>query len=172
MWSSRLADCCLAIHFAWVFFVLFVVPVVIVGWICRWAWVRNSWFRNIHLAMIALVVLETALNIECPLTRWERELRAVDGVKAEERGCIQYWMRTILFVQVSTDDLAISYVSFGIAVALLFVAVPPRWLEKYLPARNSMAKGGSQSGKVDEGLGDRKIDDDSSDVHERRHEWA
>ena len=52
---------------------------ILAGIALRWAWVRNFWFRTIHLAMIAVVVAESLCGIVCPLTDWEDRLREAGG---------------------------------------------------------------------------------------------
>src|SRR5438067_1531103 len=36
------------------------------GWIARWGWVRNPWFRTIHLVCILTVATEAAFQYTCP----------------------------------------------------------------------------------------------------------
>ena len=49
------------------------------GVVLRWKWVRNPWFRAIHLIAIGIVVAESLAGIPCPLTVWERQLRKMAG---------------------------------------------------------------------------------------------
>ena len=39
-------------------------------------WIRNPWFRVTHLLAILIVVMETFLKLNCPLTTWENQARA------------------------------------------------------------------------------------------------
>jgi len=74
-----LADLIVSIHFGFVIFVVGGLLVIILGGVLRWRFIRNFWFRVIHLAMILFVVFETLFGISCPLTDWEYELRIAAG---------------------------------------------------------------------------------------------
>ena len=88
-----LADAILVAHAA---FVVFVAGGLIATWIgvalgLRFA--RNPWFRGLHLAAIAFVVVESLLGYMCPLTIWEDALRGNAGGE----GFIQRWIHAWLF---------------------------------------------------------------------------
>src|ERR1700682_3455198 len=72
-----LADLVTTIHFAYVAFVVIAQLLILVGIVLRWKWIRNPWFRCIHLAMILIVALEAMGGIQCPLTVWDEQLRAL-----------------------------------------------------------------------------------------------
>ena len=69
------ADVVVVLHAAYVSFVIFGQLAILVGILCRWAWVRNVWFRWLHLLAISIVVIESLLGIVCPLTTLEDWLR-------------------------------------------------------------------------------------------------
>jgi len=52
-----LANLVLALHVAFVLFVVTGLVVVGVGRICKWSFVHNLWFRAAHLAAIGLVAI-------------------------------------------------------------------------------------------------------------------
>ena len=52
---------------------------ILAGVCLRWSWVRNFWFRAIHLLLIGIVVVESLCSINCPLTDWENRLREASG---------------------------------------------------------------------------------------------
>ncbi len=58
LWARMLADLIVVTHAAYVCFVVFGLAAVLVGVVLRWKWVRNPWFRGIHLAAIGIVVAE------------------------------------------------------------------------------------------------------------------
>jgi hypothetical protein len=76
---ALLADLIAAIHLGYVSFVFFGLLVILTGGLLRWRFVRNFWFRTVHLAMILIVVAEALLGIICPLTVWEYNLRVAAG---------------------------------------------------------------------------------------------
>ncbi len=122
-----LADLVLAVHFAYVAFVVAGMAAILLGIVLRWRWVRNFWFRAIHFAMIAVVVLESTFGILCPLTTWEDRLRAMSGETSAPGSFIARWMDKVLFVNLSPSVLALCYSLFGLAVFLTMILAPPRW---------------------------------------------
>ena len=70
-----MADTILVIHASFVAFVILGFIFIILGALRPWAWVRNMWFRLIHLLSIGVVVLEAWVGGICPLTEWENRLR-------------------------------------------------------------------------------------------------
>jgi hypothetical protein len=87
MFYRLAADVVVVLHAAYVWFVVFGQLAILIGILRRWAWVRNKWFRWLHLLAISIVVFESLLGIVCPLTTLEGWLRAVgswDAVREEE----------------------------------------------------------------------------------------
>lgn len=122
-----LADLIVAVHFAYVAFVIVALAVILVGIALRWSWVRNFWFRAIHLLMIAVVVFESLGKIECPLTTWEFRLRELAGETPEEGTFIGRWAHWLLFYNIPPRVLTICYCCFGLAVLCVWLLAPPRW---------------------------------------------
>ena len=115
-----LADIVLMIHFFYVLFVVGSVPVIWLGAWFKLAFVRNRWFRYLHLAAILLVVVESLLGAVCPLTVWENTLRKVET----DSSFIQRWLHQIMFYNVSEGVLTVVYVVFAGLVAMTFKWVP------------------------------------------------
>jgi hypothetical protein len=126
-----LADTIVLIHFAYVLFVLVGMAAIVAGIALRWSWVRNFWFRSIHLAMIGVVVLETAFGVTCPLTEWEDSLRIAGGGTVESGTFIGRWVQSVMFFDASRL-LSVCYIVFGLLVLLTFIFAPPRrpWRKK------------------------------------------
>ncbi|MGA2796432.1 MAG: DUF2784 domain-containing protein [Thermoguttaceae bacterium] len=125
-----LADVVVAIHLALVGFIVIGLAAILLGIACNWRWVRNFWFRIVHLAMIATVVEKTILGVKCLLTQWEDRLREMAGETVEEGTFIGRMLHEILFWQVSPDMmrvLRLAYYLFGLAILLVFIFAPPRW---------------------------------------------
>jgi hypothetical protein len=120
--NAALADAILVVHAA---FVLFVVGGLVATWIglaLGLPFARNPWFRNLHLAAIAFVVLESLLGMMCPLTVWEYQLRG----EQSEAGFIQRWVHALLFWSWPAWVFTAIYVAFGLLVALTWWRFPPR----------------------------------------------
>jgi hypothetical protein len=64
-----IADAIVAVHVAYVAYVVIGQLLIWLGLTFRWSWVRNPWFRWTHLIMMVIVGAEALLDIECPLTR-------------------------------------------------------------------------------------------------------
>lgn len=79
MWYGLLADLLVAIHVAYVAYVLLGQLAITLAAPFRWQWARNPWFRFTHLLAIGIVALEAVMKWRCPLTVWEEKLRAHAG---------------------------------------------------------------------------------------------
>jgi hypothetical protein len=121
-----LADLVVAGHFAYVAFVVVGMAAILAGIALRWSWVRNFWFRTVHLLMIGVVVAESLCGVVCPLTTWEDRLREADGESAAPGSFIGRWAHELLFVDAPPWLLTTCYVAFGLAVLAVFILAPPR----------------------------------------------
>ena len=117
-----LADIVLIIHFLYVLFVVGSLPIIWIGAWLKLTFVRNPWFRYLHLAAILFVVAESLLGIACPLTLWENNLRRIETGSS----FIQHWLHFIIFYNVPETILAIVYSLFAGLVAMTFKWVPLR----------------------------------------------
>ncbi len=122
-----LADAIVAVHFAYVAVVVGGMAAILLGIVRRWSWVRNFWFRTVHLLMIAVVAFESLLGITCPLTDWEDSLREASGSPIEHGSFIGRWAHDLLFIDVPPWTMTVCYVAFGLAVLSVFLLAPPRW---------------------------------------------
>ena len=121
------ADLVVVIHFAFVAFVVFGLPLTLVGGVRRWEWVRGARIRAIHLAAIGFVVAESLCGVTCPLTAWEQRLRDLAG-QANYRGdFLANWVHDLLFFDAEPWVFTVCYCSFGLAVLLTWILVPPRF---------------------------------------------
>src|SRR5579871_5299788 len=69
------ADVIVAVHLAYIAFVVVGQLAIMAGVFLKWGWVRNPIFRCTHLVMICIVALEALVDFECPLTTWENQVR-------------------------------------------------------------------------------------------------
>ena len=116
-----LADIVLIVHFLYVVFVVGSLPVIWLGARLKWGFVRNPWFRYLHLAAILFVVTESLMGVVCPLTVWENALRQTTS----DASFIQHWLHRILFYNVPESVLTVIYVLFAGLVAMTFRWIPP-----------------------------------------------
>lgn len=125
-WARFLADAIVVFHAAWVAFVVVGMAVILVGLAFRWGWVRNFWFRALHLGAIGVVVGETLAGIPCPLTIWESALRRRAGQQSHAGDFVGYWAHRLIFVDAEPWVFTAAYILFGASVLLAFLVGPPR----------------------------------------------
>lgn len=122
-----LADFIVVVHAAYVLVVVLGVPAIFIGRWRSWNWVRNRWFRGIHLAMIVIVVAESWCGITCPLTTWETQLRRAAGQESYTGDFLANIVHELLFFDAPPWVFTLCYSLFGLLVLLTMIAVPPRW---------------------------------------------
>lgn len=120
-----LADLVLFIHAALVLFVVAGLVLVFTGGLRDWAWVRNPWFRLVHLAVVAVVVVQAWLGALCPLTYLEIALRERAGDAVYQGSFIAYWVERLLYYQAPQWVFVLLYSLFGLAVVASWLLVRP-----------------------------------------------
>lgn len=123
---ALLADLILYIHAVFVLYVVLGFALIVWGILRRWRWVRNFWFRLIHLLAIAIVTLQALCGNYCPLTVWENRLRMAAGQTAYTGSFIQYWVARLLYYDLPVWYFAILYSIFTLLVAITWIAGPPQ----------------------------------------------
>jgi hypothetical protein len=120
-----LADIIAVIHLGYVVFVILGFVLIVLGISFKWKWVRNLWFRIIHLVTIAAVALEAILGVNCPLTVLEFSLRY--GISPSDRrvSFVGKLVDSILYYDAPAWLFTIIYVGFALLVAITFVTAPP-----------------------------------------------
>lgn len=121
------ADVVLTLHTLLVTFVVGGLLVVLVGNQLKWRWVNGLVFRLAHLALIAVVVLESWLDITCPLTTLEMWLRQQAHQTVYTQSFVEHWLQQILFYSAPTWVFAVIYTAFAALVVASWVWYPPRW---------------------------------------------
>jgi hypothetical protein len=92
-----LADLVLVAHTALALFLALGLAAIWLGGWLGWPFVRGRAFRILHLAGLAVVALESALGIACPLTDFESALRGTANAAPYRGGFIAHWLGRILF---------------------------------------------------------------------------
>ena len=128
-----LADLIVIFHAAYVAFVVFGLLAILAGIVFRWSWVRNIWFRVIHLTMIAIVVGEALAGVPCPLTIWEKQYRTQSGQANYPGDFLGYWAHRLLFYRAEPWVFTLIYSLFGLAVVAAFLLAPPRLSRRKVP---------------------------------------
>ena len=117
-----LADFILIVHFAFVLFVVLSLPLIWIGAVAGWRWIRSFRYRITHLAAILIVSAEAAAGIWCPLTLWEDALRGT----TPDKSFVERWIHALLFYDLPAWMFTTAYFSFAALVALTWWRIPPR----------------------------------------------
>ena len=128
--SLLVADVILLVHVLFVIFVVFGLVIIFIGNALAWSWVRNPWFRLMHLIAIAVVVVQSWLHIICPLTIIEMDLRAQAGGTAYSGSFISHWLEVILYYQAPPWVFVVCYTTFGVMVVAGWFLVRPHRFTK------------------------------------------
>ncbi|HXZ51861.1 MAG TPA: DUF2784 domain-containing protein [Burkholderiales bacterium] len=116
------ADALLVAHFLIAAFVTGGLLLVWVGAAAGWRWVRNPWFRYLHLAAIAIIALEGLAGIACPLTIWEDLLRG--GLRPQS--FVARWVARLLYYDAPERLFTGLYLAWATATLVTLRLVPPR----------------------------------------------
>ena len=117
-----MADVILVVHFLIVVFIVGGLVLVWAGAAARWQWVRNPWFRFLHLGAIVFVAAEALFGVMCPLTVWEDMLRG--GARAES--FVGRWVRSFLYYEAPEWVFTLAYLTWAAATLATLRLVPPR----------------------------------------------
>jgi hypothetical protein len=116
------ADALLVLHFLIAGFIVAGLVLVWVGAQARWGWIRNPWFRYLHLAAIVFVAAEALLGQACPLTLWEDLLRG----GARPGTFIGRWIYRLLYYNAPEWVFTTLYAVWAAATIVTFWLVPVR----------------------------------------------
>ncbi len=120
-----LANIVLILHVGIVLFIIGGLVLTLVGGVCRWRWVRNFWFRALHLLGICYVAMEAWLGIVCPLTTLEQWLREQAGQVAYGGDFVAHWLRKFMFYEAEAWVFTAAYSGFAALVLLSWLVVAP-----------------------------------------------
>ena len=65
----------LLFHFCIFLFMVLSFFLIPLGYYQKWEWVKNKYYRLIHLILMGIIFIETTLGFICPLTILESFLR-------------------------------------------------------------------------------------------------
>ncbi len=65
----------LLFHFSIFLFIILSFILIPLGYHKKWKWVKNKYYRLIHLILMGIIFIETILGFMCPLTILENFLR-------------------------------------------------------------------------------------------------
>jgi hypothetical protein len=123
---SALADVALITHVAFIAFVVVGLLLILLGGMRGWNWVRDPWFRLLHLVSIGVVVVQAWLGIICPLTTLEMALREKAGDSTYGGTFVAHWLHRLIYYEAPPWVFAVSYTVFGLAVVGSWLKFRPR----------------------------------------------
>jgi hypothetical protein len=126
MHAVCLADIIALIHLGYVIFVILGFVLIVAGVIFKWQWIRNPWFRFLHLAAIIAVAMEAILGLHCPLTVLEFWLRYPARAVQERASFIGNFIDSILFYEAPAWLFTVAYTGFAVLVIATFIVAPPK----------------------------------------------
>lgn len=126
-----LADAILVTHAVIVLFNIASLPAIWLGHFCQWRFVRNFYFRAIHLLLIGYIAVQALAGKVCPLTDWEDRLRVKAGADANYAGSfVAHWAQRALFYEGDETIFTAAYIPFfALVLGTLFWVkpTPPSW---------------------------------------------
>jgi hypothetical protein len=151
-----LADAVVVLHAAYIAVVVFGLLAILLGAALRWKWVRDFYFRAVHLLMILIVVVQALLDVPCPLTTLEKDLLRESGQPVYTRSFIGHWTHELIFYDAPPSAFTVWYCLFGAVVLATLILAPPRWpwtrtqtrQEKGDQQKGDQQKGGEQNGET------------------------
>lgn len=120
------ADAILVLHFSIVLFIVVGLFLILLGKLKEWTWVKNPWFRLLHLIAIGFVVLQAWAGEICPLTTWEMMLRVQAGDVTYSGSFIAHWLEVLLYYRAPPWVFSLIYTLFGGLVVFSWFWVKPR----------------------------------------------
>ena len=120
------ADVILFLHVFVVVFNVLGLVLIFLGYILKWSWVRNPWFRVVHIVIIGVVIIQSWIGAACPFTSLEMALRLKAGDQMYSGTFISHWLESILYYQASPWVFVIIYTAFGALVVASWFVVRPR----------------------------------------------
>jgi hypothetical protein len=118
---AMMADVILVVHFLIAGFIVGGLVLVWIGAAAGWRWVRNPWFRYLHLGAIGFVAAEALFGVMCPLTVWEDMLRG----GSRPASFVGRWVRYFLYYDAPEWVFTAAYVAWALATLVSLRLVPP-----------------------------------------------
>lgn len=124
--AALLADALLALHVGVVLFVVGLLPLVLLGGLRGWAWVRRFRLRLTHLLLMVFIAAQAWLGQLCPLTVWEQDLRRIAGEGSYRESFIEHWLSRLLYWEAPWWVFVAAYTGFALLVGLAWWWVRPK----------------------------------------------
>ena len=121
-----IADLLVFVHLLYVGYVVIGQLLIVIGGVVGWQWVRNIWFRMSHLLAIGFVAFEELINMRCPLSVWEENLRDLAGQEFSGETFMARLIHSMMFFECSPQTFSLMHLGFAGLVIGTLILLPPR----------------------------------------------
>ncbi len=101
------------------------VPLILIGLYRGWTWVRRRRWRQVHLGLMGLVLVEAVCQVTCPLTSFEVWLRGARAPGPYTQGWLAAWASRLLFHNWPPMVFTSLYALTAAIIAALYVLIRP-----------------------------------------------
>ena len=127
MQLDLLANLVALVHIGYFLFIVLGTVAIIIGPRLGWMWIRNVWFRLLHLAAVYIVLIEDVFHIPCILNVLQWGLRRAGGRDPQATEGVGLVLDGLLFRTIPGWALDAMYWSLGVGLLALIYLVPPSW---------------------------------------------
>ena len=120
------ADLVLTVHFCIVFFVVFGLLALPIGYLNKYSWTRNTKFRVVHILLIGFITLEAILGMTCPLTIIESTLRQLEY----QQSFVAHWISRVIYWDLPPYFFLILYSSCLVLSLVFWKVHPPNYFNR------------------------------------------
>lgn len=114
------ADLVMVLHAAFSLFVVVGLVCIVTGLILGWSWTDNTRFRVLHLAATLIVVLRVWLDVPCPFSAAEDQLRLQTSASCVFSSDLHHAFHRLAFRGTNPSGFARSTTTIGLIVAAAF----------------------------------------------------
>ena len=111
----------LLFHFCIFLFIILSFFFIPFGYYQKWEWVKNKYYRLIHLVLMGFIFVETILGFMCPLTVLENFLRNNIGINYK----ITQIIHQIMYWDLPTYQFIILYLLSLLYIIFLWIFFKP-----------------------------------------------
>ena len=120
------ADLILIVHFCIVFFVVFGLVALPIGYLRNYSWTCNAKLRVAHMSLMGFITLEAILGITCPLTILENTLRQIEY----QQSFVSYWLSHFIYWDLPTHFFVTLYFVCFIWSLIFWKIHPPNYFNR------------------------------------------
>ena len=115
------ANLVLFLHFCIIIFIISGFLLIPIGYVLSWHWVKNKFYRIMHLILFCFITFQTLMGLKCPLTTIENNLREV----FYSDSFIVFWVQKLIFWNLPTIFFVYLYSSLLLWTFIMWKIFPP-----------------------------------------------